>query len=62
MPPSAISGTPVPASASATFGDRGDLRHADARDDARGADRAGTDADLDAVGAGFDERLRRLGR
>ena len=31
--------------------DRGDLRHADAGDDARGADRARADADLDAVGA-----------
>jgi hypothetical protein len=29
--------------------DRGDLGHADARDDARGADRSGADADLDAV-------------
>ena len=30
----------------------GDLRHAGAGDDAGGADRAGTDADLDRVGAG----------
>src|SRR3954469_10864902 len=38
--------------------DRSDLRHADARNNARGADRAGTDADLDAIGAMVDERLR----
>ncbi len=36
--------------------DRGDLRHADAGHDARGADRAGTDADLHAVGAVVDQR------
>jgi hypothetical protein len=35
--------------------DRGDLRHADARDDARGADRAGADAHLHRVGAGLDQ-------
>ena len=39
--------------------DRHDLRHADAGDDARGADRARADADLDRVGAGLDQRLRR---
>src|SRR5471032_37928 len=38
-------------------GDRGDLRHADAGDDAGGADRARTDADLDRVRAVFDQRL-----
>src|SRR5262249_52243257 len=37
--------------------DRGDLRHADAGDDARGADRARADADLHAVCAVIDERL-----
>ena len=37
--------------------DRGELRHADAGDDARGADRARADADLDGVGAGVDQRL-----
>src|SRR5690348_5956865 len=42
--------------------DRGDLRHAHARDDARRADRAGTDADLDAVGAVVDQRLRGVAR
>src|SRR5690606_6431240 len=44
------------------LGDRRDLRHADARDDARRADRAGADADLDRIGACFDERARRLAR
>ena len=36
----------------------GDLRHADARDDARRADGAGADADLNAVGPRLNERLR----
>src|SRR6202140_4906431 len=36
-------------------GNRGDLRYADARDDARGADRAWPDADLDGVRAGIDQ-------
>ena len=34
---------------------RGDLRHADAGDDARGADRTRADADLDAIGARGDQ-------
>ena len=38
--------------------DRGDLRDADAGDDAGRADRARPDADLDGVDAGVDERLR----
>ena len=43
--------------------DRGQLRHADAGDNPRGADRTGTDADLDRIGAGIDQRLRAfLGR
>ena len=37
------------------FGDRRDLRNAGAGDDARGADGAGPDADLDAVGAGASQ-------
>ena len=37
--------------------DRRDLRHADTGDDARGADRTGTDADLDRIRAGIDQRL-----
>ena len=42
-------------------GDRGELRHADTGDDARGADRARPDADLDGVGAGIDQRLGAFG-
>ena len=41
--------------------DGGDLRHADACNDAGRADRAGTDADLDAVRTRFDERLGGFG-
>jgi hypothetical protein len=42
--------------------DRHDLRHADTGDDARGADRAWANADLDAVGAAFHQRqCRRAG-
>ena len=42
------------------LGDGGDLRHAGAGDHARGADRAGPDADLDRVGAGVDQCHRAL--
>ena len=56
MPPSAISGTPAAATPSSALLDRRDLRHADAGDDARRADRAGADADLDRVGAVVDQR------
>ena len=41
---------------------RGELRHADAGDDARGADRAGADAHLDRVGARVDQRLGAVAR
>ncbi len=41
--------------------DGGELRHADAGDDPRGADRARPDADLDGVGAGIDQRLGAFG-
>jgi hypothetical protein len=61
IPPSAMIGTPRFGRRGAV-GDRRDLRDADARDDARGADRARADADLDRVGAGVDERLGGLGR
>ena len=47
-------------SASRDHADRRDLRHADAGDDARRADRARTDADLDRVRAGIDQRLGRI--
>ena len=59
MPPSAISGTPLPLQRRGHVVDRGDLRHADAGDDARGADRTRADADLDRIGAGLDQRQRR---
>jgi hypothetical protein len=54
MPPSAISGTPVPRGARA-FRNRRDLRHAGAGNHARGADRARPDAHLDAVHAQRDQ-------
>src|SRR5690606_24782423 len=41
--------------------DRGQLRHADAGDDARGADRAWTDADLDGIRADIDQRPGAIG-
>ena len=55
MPPSAMTGTP-PSRAAAALHHRGELRHADAGDDARGADGARADADLHRVGAGLDQR------
>ena len=42
--------------------DGGDLRHADAGDDARRANRTRADADFDDVDAGFDQRRRAFGR
>ena len=60
MPPSAITGTSAFFARFDRIHDRGELRHADAGDDARGADRARADADLDRVGAGIDQRLRAL--
>ena len=51
MPPSASSGTPAPRVALRALGDGRDLRDARAGDYARGADRAGADAHLDAVDA-----------
>ena len=53
MPPSAMIGMPAVRRGAVHIGDGGELRHADARDDARRADRAGPDADLDRVGAGL---------
>src|SRR6266567_4954192 len=41
--------------------DRRDLRHADAGNDARGADRAGADPDLDGVGAAVHQRAGAVG-
>ena len=51
MPPSAISGTRAFAAGARAFGNRRDLRNARAGYHARGADRARTDAHLDAVHA-----------
>ena len=56
-PPSPMSGTPAGRAGERGLVDRGDLRHADAGDDAGGADRARPDADLDGVDPGVDERL-----
>ena len=61
-PPSPITGTPAGRQAWARLVDRGDLRDADAGDDPGGADRAGPDADLDAVGAGVDRAPGRPAR
>ena len=44
------------------FVDRRNLRHADAGHHPGGADRTGSDADLDAVGSRIDQRLRRFRR
>ena len=57
MPPSAMTGTPAGPATRDDVRDRGELRHAHARHDARRADRAGPDADLDAR-----RRRRRSGR
>ena len=56
MPPSAMIGTLCARGGARALGDRGDHRHADAGDDARGADRAGADPDLDGVDAEIAER------
>ena len=61
MPPSAITGVLACFATLDRIHDRGELRHADAGDDAGGADRARTDADLDRVGAGIDQRLGAFG-
>ena len=61
MPPSAMTGTPCARGDAGGVEDRGELRHADARDDARRADRARADADLDRRRARLDQRLGALG-
>ena len=61
MPPSAMTGTSAFLRGFRRIHDRGELRHADAGDDAGGADRARADADLDRVRAGIDQRLRAVG-
>ena len=55
MPPSAITGAPEPSRGPHGFGDGGELRHADAGDNPRGADRTRPDANLHRVGAGVDQ-------
>ena len=57
MPPSAMMGMSCLLRGFVRFADGGDLRHARAGDHARGADGAGTDADLDGVRARIDEGL-----
>ncbi len=61
MPPSAMHRDLVVLERLGDVRHRGDLRNADAGDDARGADGAGADADLDAVDARLHELLRRFG-
>ncbi len=61
MPPSAISGTPVPFERLRDIGDGADLRHADTGDDARGADGARADADLHRIRAGLHQIARGFG-
>jgi hypothetical protein len=60
-PPSAMIGTPLVAASSRSFHHRGQLRHADTGDDARGADRARPDPDLDRIRPGIDQRAGRFG-
>ncbi len=58
MPPSAMTGTPAASATADGVEDRRDLRHADAADDPRRADRPGTDADLHRIDAGVDQVAR----
>ena len=60
-PPSAMMGMPYWSATAGGVIDGGDLRHADAGHHAGGADGAGADADLDAVGAGLDEGVGAVG-
>jgi hypothetical protein len=62
MPPSAITGMPCLVGLLGGFHDGGELRHADTGDDARGADRARADADLDRIRTGIDQRLGAFAR
>ena len=61
MPPSAMAVTPSGAAGGGGFEDGGELRDTNAGHDACRADRAGTDADFDRVGAGVDEGARAFG-
>ena len=62
MPPSAMTGTPESCGLGCTVHDGRQLRNADARNDAGGADRSRPDSHLDGIGAGIDQRARRFGR
>ena len=62
MPPSAIVGVSSLAAGGGGLHHGGELRHADAGDDAGGADAAGADADLDRVRTRLDQRQRTFGR
>ncbi len=57
MPPSAMTGMSGGLRGFDSRHDGGELRHADAGDDARGADRARADTDLDRIRTGIDQRL-----
>ena len=57
MPPSAISGTPVPSKSFGHIGNSGNLRNANTGNDTRRADGARADTDLDSVSAVVDESL-----
>ena len=57
-----MSVTFVPLAACDGFVNRGDLRHADAGDDPRRADRSRADADFHRVGAGRDQVARSVAR
>ena len=59
MPPSAMIGT-LPGGGLGRLVDRGDLRHAHARDHPRRADRARPDSHLDGVGPRLDQGARSL--
>ena len=61
MPPSAMIGMPAAADPFDRELDGGNLRHADTGDDARRADRARADADLDGVRAVVGQCLRAVG-
>jgi len=57
-----MTGTPASAAADAASKMGRDLRHADAADDAGGADGARADADLHAIDAGLDQIACPVGR
>ncbi len=62
MPPSAMIGTPGASGFLRALHHGGKLGNADTGDDPRRADRARPDTDLDRIGPGIDQRLRRVRR